>query len=97
MMKVDGYGSTAEFDGHTLTLTATNRASRVTLHGLDSKGTDRAVIPVESITSVRLKDAGGWTNGNLIIRTNEGRKYQTHFRKKQGEGFAELAAALDPT
>ncbi|MGX7679061.1 hypothetical protein ACSMXN_09185 [Jatrophihabitans sp. DSM 45814] len=55
---------------------------------------DSISIPVEDMADVTFKDASMLVNGNLIVKTNDGNKYQAHFRKKQAGGFAELRDAI---
>lgn len=56
---------------------------------------DEVGIPLAAITGVTFKPASMLTNGNLIIETDQGGKYQAHFRKKQGADFEQLAADLN--
>lgn len=92
-MKIDGYMVEVEFDGSTLRLHGTNTASKVAIAGKEH-GSGDVLIPVADIASVKLKDASMLTNGNLVVRTVDGARYQAHFRKKHADGFAELAALL---
>lgn len=124
---IQGYGVTADFDGDTLRLTATNSAARAALLGPKSLAKladtfaekaeamselsgvavepiarlsvdgDSVSIPRSAILSVELKDASMLTNGNLIVHTVDGKKYQAHFRRKQSADFAGLAATLQPS
>jgi len=68
----------------------------VALLGKEHKDGD-LVLGRDQIAEVRLKPAGLFTNGNLILRDTAGRKYQLHFRRKQQPGMAELAQQLGAT
>lgn len=83
----------AEWDGVALRARGSNRASRVALAGEDHDGGD-VVVPAGDIASVRFKGASLLANGSLTVTTVAGRKYQLHFRRKQQDGFEELASAL---
>lgn len=92
-MKIDGHMIEVEYDGSTLRMRGTNAASRAALAGKEHASGD-VLIPAADIASVKLKDASMLTNGNLVVRTVAGAKYQAHFRKKHAAGFAELVALL---
>lgn len=91
-MTIDGYMITADFDGETLRVHGKNKAARIALAGEDH-GSD-VIVRKEQIASVDLKDASMMTNGNLRVRTADGRKFQLHFRRKQAEDFRALADQL---
>jgi hypothetical protein len=81
-----------QYDGETLRVHGKNKAARVALAGEDH-ATD-VIVPRVAIAQVKFKDANPLVNGNLIVTTNEGRRYQLHFRRKQRDDFRELAKAL---
>lgn len=91
-MNIDGYMIEAAWDGETLRVHGKNRPARIALAGEDH---DRdVVLPREQIASVDLKDASMLGNGNLRVHTVGGKTYQLHFRRKQADGFRQLADAL---
>lgn len=90
-----GYMVEAEWDGRQLRARGTNKASQVALAGQDHAAGD-VVIPAGEIASARLKPASMMTNGNLIVRTVDGRKVQLHFRRKQADDFQALYEAMLP-
>lgn len=94
-MRVRGYLVEAEWDGETLTARGTNKVSNAALLGEDHAAGEVS-IPKEWIASVVLKEPKlfGGVNGNLVVTTVEGKRYQLHFRKKSLEEFRALAQAL---
>lgn len=92
MTTYQGYMVEADFDGSTLRMRGSNKAARVALAGEDHE--HDVVLTREQVASADLKDAGMMTNGNLRIRSADGKTYQLHFRKKQADGMKALAAAL---
>lgn len=92
-MDFKGYMIEGTWDGSTLTVQGTNKASHVALVG---KGEDRSavVIPRQAIASAKYKSAGMMTNGNLDIRTHDGVRYQLHFLKKHTPAFEQIASDL---
>lgn len=90
---IEGYGVRVDFDGETLRARGTNKVTHVALLGPD-KDQPEAVVPRSEIRDVRFKDATRITNGNLIVETTGGKKYQLHFRRKQADDFRQLADAL---
>lgn len=95
MDTVQGYMVEADWDGEVLRARGTNKAGRVALAGEDHDQGD-VVIPRSEMAEVKFKPTkfGGTVNGNLVVTTTGGRKYQLHFRKKHEQGFRELAEAL---
>lgn len=94
-MEFDGYMIKVWWDGTTLRIRGSNKAARVALAGRDHD--QDVVLPRSEIAEARLKNANPLTNGNLIIRTSEGRKYQLHFRRKHQQDFERLAEELGTT
>lgn len=92
MTTYEGYMIEADFDGTTLRVRGKNKAARVALAG-ENHDQD-VVLSREQIASAEIKDAGMMTNGNLRVRSVDGKTYQLHFRKKQADGMKQLAAAL---
>lgn len=88
-----GYMVEVEWDGHTLTARGTNKASRVALRGQDHAAGD-LVLTREQMEQVTFKPANPLVNGTVVIHARDGKKYQLHFRRKQADGFRELATAL---
>lgn len=72
---------------------AAARGEQIALPRLSVAG-DSIAIPLHAIVSIDLKRANVVTNGNLIVHTADGKKYQAHFRRKQAAGFAALFADL---
>lgn len=68
--------------------------------GLREAVSETLRIPAELVlargefTVDRFRKANMAVNGNLILRTNNGVKYQLHFRRKHNAGFEALHAAL---
>lgn len=58
---------------------------------------DELVLDADEFTVEKFKQANALVNGQLVLRTREGRKHQLHFRKKHSQDFAALAAALGIT
>jgi len=58
---------------------------------------DALVLDADEFTVEKFKTANTLVNGQLVLRTREGRKYQLHFRKKHNDDFAALAASLGVT
>lgn len=92
-MHVEGYMVVADLTDTTLTVDATNKVGRVALFGNPRNDGPRA-IPLSQIARVEHKKANPLVNGNLVIHTIDGEKYQLHFRRKSQEQFAALASAL---
>lgn len=92
-MDVQGYMVRVSYDGQTLTAEGTNKASQVALAGQDHAA-GRVVLTRAEIERVEFKGASALTNGRLTVHSTEGRKYVLHFRRKQTDGFSELAQAL---
>ena len=90
---MDGYMIDVQCDEQTLRVHGKNRAARVALAG-EGHGDGDVVIPRSSIASVKFKGASMLVNGNLIVTTSDGRRFQLHFRKKQGADFEALARTL---
>jgi len=104
---MDGYMIDVQCDEQTVRVHAKNKAARgaltgwdVTLTGDDEShvqvraGATDVEIPRSEIAGVTFKKANPLVNGNLIITTNEGKKYQLHFRRKQQTDFERLANEL---
>jgi hypothetical protein len=89
----EGYMVEADWDGATLVARGTNKMGRVALAGEGHADGD-VVLPRESIADVTFKKASRMVNGNLTVRTVDGRKYQLHFRRKTADQFDALHAAL---
>lgn len=58
---------------------------------------DELVLDADEFTVEKFKTANALVNGQLVLRTREGRKHQLHFRRKHNDGFAALAAELGVT
>lgn len=52
------------------------------------------VLDADEFTVEKFKTANALVNGQLVLRTREGRQHQLHFRKKHNQDFTALAAAL---
>lgn len=87
------YGVTATLDGDVLTLEGKNKAARMALAG-PAHGDGPVVLRRAEIAEVTLKSASALVNGNLILNTADGRRFQVHFRKKQADDVTRLAEAL---
>lgn len=106
---MDGYMIDVQYDTETLRVHAKNKAARFALTGAETKivtsddnttslqtrlGDNDIEIPRSTIATATFKGASMMTNGNLVVVTTEGTKYQLHFRKKQQAGFETLAKEL---
>lgn len=85
-----GYGVTASLTETELRAKGTNGTTHIALVGKD--GPPELVIPLDRIASVTHKRPkwGGAINGNLVVFSTDGRKYQMHYRAKHAD-FAALA------
>lgn len=90
---MDGYMIDVACDEQTLSVRGKNKAARIALAG-EAHGDGDVVIPRFTIAGVRFKGANMLVNGNLIVTTTDGRKYQLHFRRKQQADFKGLAEEL---
>jgi hypothetical protein len=90
---MDGYMIDVACDEQTLSVGGKNKAARIALAG-EAHGDGDVVIPRFTIAGVRFKGANMLVNGNLIVTTTDGRKYQLHFRRKQQADFKGLAEEL---
>lgn len=90
---MDGYMIDVQCDADTLRVKGKNKTAQMALAG---KAWDEGdvVIPRSSIATVTFKGASMMVNGNLIVTTTNGGKYQMHFRKKQQGDFRDLAQQL---
>lgn len=95
MIHARGYMVEAEWDGDHLVARGTNKAGQLALAGPDAADGD-VVLERARIARVEHKPprAGGLVNGELVVHTTDGKKYQLHYRKKSAAEFAALAAAL---
>lgn len=106
---MDGYMIDVQYDAETVRVHAKNKAARGALTGWETTltakedgtpnlqtraGATDVEILRSSIASVTFKGASMMTNGNLVVVTTGGAKYQLHFRKKQQAGFETLAHEL---
>jgi hypothetical protein len=106
---VDGYMIDVQYDEQTLRVHAKNSAARFALTGAKSEavmgdddryhvqtraGETDIEIPRANIAGATFKGANMMVNGNLIVTTTDGGKFQLHFRKKQQAGFETLAREL---
>lgn len=55
---------------------------------------DELVLKRDEFEIEKFKTGNPITNGNLILRTDKGVKYQLHFRRKDNAAFTELHDAL---
>jgi len=90
---MDGYMIDVQCDDEILRIRGKNKAARIALAG-EAHGDGDVVIARSTIADVMFKGASMLVNGNLIVTTIEGRKYQMHFRKKQQADFKDLAEQL---
>ncbi|MFE6508115.1 DUF4236 domain-containing protein [Nocardioides sp. NPDC057764] len=91
--RLDGYGSEADFDGQTLTLRAKGGAGAIALFGT-SKQREMS-ISRGRIWSVKYAEATRMINGRLDLITDDGKRYQLHFRWGQrNQPWRELAEML---
>lgn len=106
---MDGYMIDVQCDEQTLHVHAKNKAARGALTGWEATivmnddgkprvkmtaGTDTIEIPRAMIASATFKGASMMVNGNLVVTTTDGDKFQLHFRKKQQADFEALASEL---
>lgn len=91
---MDGYMIDVQCDAQTLRVRGKNKLARVALAG-EAHGDGDVVIPRADIASVKFKGANMMVNGNLIVTTTAGARYQMHFRRKQMADFEALARELE--
>jgi len=106
---VDGYMIDVQCDEASLRIHAKNSAARFALTGAKSEAvmgddgkahmqTTRGAEDVEilraNIAGATFKGANMMVNGNLVVTTSDGGKFQLHFRKKQQADFDALAQEL---
>lgn len=91
-MHLEGYMVVVTWDGEWLVATPTNKVARLALTG--PGGEERLALHREQVASVQHKGASLLTNGCVTVEAHDGRSYQLHYRRKAGDGFAALAAAL---
>jgi len=84
-----------EYEEDVLTVRGKNKAARIALAGPDH-GSGDVVVSRADIASAKFVPTrlAGSVNGNLIITTTQGERYQLHFRKKQQSDFENLARTL---
>lgn len=91
--RLDGYGSEADFDGQTLTLRAKGGAGAIALFGTSKQR--ETTISRSRIWSVKYGEATRMINGRLDLMTDDGKRYQLHFRWGQrDQPWRELAEML---
>jgi len=98
-----------QYDEQALRVHAKTKAARFALTGAKSEAvvgddgkahvqTTRGAEDVEilraNIAGATLKSASMMVNGNLVVTTTDGGKFQLHFRKKQQADFDALAQEL---
>jgi len=106
---MDGYMIDVQCDEEMLRVHAKSSAARFALTGAKTeavmgddgkvhvqttRGSEDVVIPRANIVDVMFKGANPLVNGNLIVTTVDGKKYQLHFRRKQQDDFRALAKQL---
>jgi len=91
-VEAKGYMIDATFDGTALVVHAHNKAAAIALAGKEQRSD--VVITRAEIAGVDWHGANMLKNGNLIVRTLGGEKYQLHFRRKQTAEFEALRDAL---
>jgi hypothetical protein len=92
MNQFDGYMITVSWDGATLRVHGKNKMARVGLSGADHA--EDVLVTRGQMADVQFKAASMLMNGAVTIRTDQGRKYILHFRRKQQPAFAQLAQSL---
>lgn len=92
-MRARGYLIEVELTDDSLIAEGTNKVGQLALRG-QQHNQGPLTIPRSEIAGVVLKRASALVNGNLVVRTSSGEKYELHFRKKSQHEFATLAAAL---
>lgn len=94
MDMIQGYRVQVGFDGSTLRAVPAGKFSRIALTGDDS--IEELVLSRDEIEDVRYSKPNNLIgkNGNLAIRTTDGKKYQLHFRAKSKREFEELYRRL---
>ncbi|MER6936755.1 DUF4236 domain-containing protein [Nocardioides sp. NPDC000441] len=78
LLRLDGYGSEAEFDGQNLTIRAKGRAGAIALFGTSKQR--EVTIQRTRIRLVKFAEASRVINGRLDLTTDDGKRYQLHFR-----------------
>lgn len=95
LLRLDGYGSEAEFDGQNLTVRAKGGASAIALFGTSKQR--EVTIPRTRIWSVKFAEASRMINGRLDLTADDGTRYQLHFRWGQrNQPWRDLAEMLNP-
>ena len=91
--RLDGYVSEAEFDGHNLTLRAKNGPGAIALFGTSKQR--ELTISRHRIWSVKYAEPTRMINGRLDLITDDGKRYQLHFRWGQrNQPWRDLAEML---
>ena len=105
---MDGYMIEVEYDDAALRIHAKNKVAQMALSGAATKVVEHddgsphlqtrmggdVEVPRTDIARATYKKATALTNGSLTVTTNDGAKYQMHFRKKQQADFRDLAQQL---
>lgn len=96
MSTVQGYGVEVTLAPDTLTIRATSKAGRMSVFGADPR--DEVTIPLEEIASAKHvkppKALLGAVNGTLVVRTEEGVRYQLNYRARKNADFGPIADAI---
>lgn len=91
--RLDGYGSEAEFDGQNLTVRAKSGAGAIALFGTSKQR--ETTISRGRIWSVKYAESTRMINGRLDFTTDDGKRYQLHFRWGQrNQPWRDLAEML---
>lgn len=93
MMEVNGYMNKVQWDGYTLRAKGTTKAARVALLG-PQHADGELVLTRDQIADVQYRRAGMMINGRVTLQDTGGRRYILHFRRKQRDGFDQLAREL---
>lgn len=96
MTTAQGYCVEMTFDGEALTIRATNKVGRLSVFGPDPRS--EVTLQLDEIASVNHikppKALFGAVNGTLVVRTEEGTRYQLNYRAKKNADFGPLAEAV---
>ncbi|QGN33942.1 HIRAN domain-containing protein [Microlunatus sp. Gsoil 973] len=97
---MDGYGCSVEVDIGSVIITAKNAMARTALIGIGPAAASNpyvagasAIIPLRHLERVDFSPASMLTNGRLTL-TAGGRQFIAHFRRKDRQGFEQLAQFL---
>lgn len=97
MTTAQGYCVEMTLGDETVTIRATNKIGRLSVFGPDPRS--EVTLQLHEIASVNHipppKVLLGAANGTLVLRTQEGTRYQLNYRAKKNADFRPLAEAVE--